>query len=117
MNKPMTLPTLVCLTTTLAVGSALMTTGIANAGENHRHVAGHIQQRHGHPAKDAKRYIIRPGFVISGQPTNVKRVLHRHKKPHEARCQTHCYQAMQTAPKGNPTLSTIAGNGADRQPR
>jgi|SRR3954447_5731184 len=104
MNKSMTLTTIVCLTTTLAAGSALMTTGIANAGEDHRHLAGHIQQRHGHPAHDAKRYSIRPGFVISGQPTNVKRVLHHHKKPHEARCQIHCYQDMQTAPKGKFTL-------------
>jgi hypothetical protein len=96
MNKPMTLPTLVCLTATLAAGSTLVTTDIANARGNPRHVAGHVQQRHGPPANFAKRYSVSPRFVTSAQSTNVK-----------AR-----YQPKQTATKAYSTLSTAAGNTA-----
>jgi hypothetical protein len=112
MSNPMTLPRLVCLTTTLAAASMLTTMDIANARENHQHGTGHIQQRASHPASYAKRYGFSPRFVISGQPANVKRVPHHQKEQHEARCQTHCYQSLQTASKGNPTLSTAAGNTA-----
>jgi hypothetical protein len=111
MNKPTTLSRLACLTA-LAAGSALMTTDIANAGWNQRHRVSRIEQ--GHPGNNAKRYGLRPQFVISGQPVNVKRVLHRHKKkPHEVHCQTHCFQPAQTAPKGNPAQpATTAGHAA-----
>jgi hypothetical protein len=105
MNKPMTLPTLVCLTAALAAGSALMTTDIANARGNHQRVTGHIQQRHGHPANYAKRYSFSPRSVISGQSANVKRVVN--KESHQAR-----YQPTQTVTKGNPTQRATAGNTA-----
>jgi hypothetical protein len=108
MNKPMTLPRLVCLTTTLAAASMLMTMDIGNARENHQHGTGHVQQRPSHPASSAKRYGFSPRFVISGQSANVKRVPHLQTEQHEARCQTHCYQPLQTAPKGNPTQATNA---------
>jgi hypothetical protein len=112
MNKPMTLPRLLCLTTALAAGPALMTTGVANAGVYHQHGTSHVQLRHSQPANYAKRYGLSSRFVVSGQSANVKRVLNQQNAPHEARCQTHCYQSAQTAPKGNPTLSTIAAKTA-----
>jgi hypothetical protein len=79
MNKPMTLPRLVCLTTALAAGSASMTADIANARQNHQHATGHIQQRQAHPANYAKRYGFSPRFAISGQPANVNGVLNQRK--------------------------------------
>jgi hypothetical protein len=90
MNKLMTLSRLVCLATALATGSMLMTMDTANAGENY------LRQRH--PPDYTQRYGLTPQFVISGQPANVKRVLHQchHHK--------HCYpryRPLQTAPKGN----------------
>jgi hypothetical protein len=112
MNKPMTLPRLVCLTTTLAAASMLMTMDIANARVNHQNGIGRIQQRPSHPASYSKRYGFSPRFVIGGQSANVKRAPRHQKEQHEARCQTHCYQSLQTAPKGNPTLATAAGNTA-----
>jgi len=112
MNKPMTLPRLLCLTTALAAGPALMTTGVANARVYHQHGTSHVQLRHSQPANYAKRYGLSSRFVIGGQSANVKRALNQQNAPHEARCQTHCYQTAQTAPKGNPTLSTTAAKTA-----
>jgi hypothetical protein len=114
MNKPMTLARLICLTTALAAGSALMTVNIANAGENYQRGTSHIKKRN--PASDAQRYGLRPQFVISGQPVNVKRVLYHHhhhhhyKEPYELRCHPRCYQPLQAATKGNLTQPTTAGN-------
>jgi hypothetical protein len=105
MNKPMTLPTLVCLTATLAAGSTLLTTDIANARGTHRHVAGHVQQRHGPPANFAKRYSVSPRVVTSAQSTNVKRAVNYRMESHQAR-----YQPTQTVTKGNPTQRATAGN-------
>jgi hypothetical protein len=108
----MTLPRLLCLTTALVAASMLMTMDIANARQNHQHATGHIQQRPSHPAIYAKRYGFNPRFAISGQSANVKRVPSHQKEQHEARCQTHCYQPLQTAPKGNPLQPAAAGNPA-----
>jgi hypothetical protein len=115
MNKPMTLPRLVCLTASLAAASMLMTMDIANARQNHQHATGHIQQRPSHPAIYAKRYGFSPRFAINGQPANVKGVLNQRKESREAQCRTRCFQPMQTATiatKGNLTQSTAAGNTA-----
>jgi hypothetical protein len=98
MNKLMTLSRLVCLATALATGSMLMTMDTANAGENY------LRQRH--PANYAQRYGLTPQFVISGQPANVKRVLHNCHHHHHKHCYPR-YQPLQTAPKGNPIPFTI----------
>jgi hypothetical protein len=104
MNTPMTLSRLVCLTTTLAAGSMLMTMDIANAGENYL--------RHRQPANYAQRYGLTPQFVISGQPVDVKRVLHHchHHHHHHKHCYPR-YQPLQTAPIRYLTPTT-AGNTA-----
>src|SRR5262249_3068442 len=107
MNKPMTLLRLICLTTTLAAGSAL-TTDIPNAGENYQHGTTRTQLRH--PASNAKRYGLTPQFVISGQPADVKRVLHHchhHRHHHYKDCYPR-YRPLLT--KGNLTQPATAGN-------
>jgi malonyl CoA-acyl carrier protein transacylase len=90
MNKIVTLSRLMCLTTALA-GLALMATpDIANAKRFGQHGgSSHVRQGNSHPANITKRNGIRPGFVISGQPANVKRVLrHRKEKSHQGHCRT-----------------------------
>jgi hypothetical protein len=84
MNKLATLSRLMCLTIAL-----MATPNIANAKEPGQHDSSRAQQGNSHPANITKRNGIRPGFVISGQPANVKRVLrHRNEKSHEAHCRT-----------------------------
>jgi hypothetical protein len=116
MNKLVTLSRLMCLTTALTAASALLATSdIANAKEFGQHRDGHVQQGSSHPANIVKRKGVRPDFVISGQPVNVKRVLrhhHHHKeKWHKADCKMNCYEPTRTTIKGNPTPTT-AGNTA-----
>jgi len=86
MNKPMTLPRLVCLTA-LAAGSALMIADIADARQIHQRAIGHIQLRQVHPAirrcpdpNDCTMPGLRRRFVVGGQPANGKRALNHHQE-------------------------------------
>jgi len=110
MSKLVTLPRLMCLTTMLAAGPALMAPDVANANGLRHYVSGH-------PANNARRSGIRPRFVIRGQATNIK-VLSRRTDPHgqfdtnvrAAACKTNCGRPVQATTHGNPTQPTTAGN-------
>src|SRR6266700_7737036 len=112
MSKLVTLSRLLCLTTALAAGPALMATSdIAYAKEFGQHGGGRHQQGNSRPANLTKRNGISPHFVISGQPANVKKVLpHRKEKSREPGCKTNCPKPMQTTTKGNSTQPTTDGN-------
>jgi hypothetical protein len=99
VNKLVTLSRLMCLTIAL-----MATPNIANAAQHDS--SSRAQQGNSHPANITKRNGIRPHFVISGQPADVKRVLrHRKEKSHEAHCRTNY--------KGIRPYFVISGQPAD----
>jgi hypothetical protein len=102
VNKLVTLSRLMCLATAL-----MATPNIANAKGPAQHDSSSLaQQGNSHPGHITKRNGIRPHFVISGQPADVKRVLrHRKEKSHEAHCRTNY--------KGIRPYFVISGQPAD----
>jgi hypothetical protein len=119
MRKLVTLPRLMCLTTILAAGPALMAASdVANANGLSRHRSGHIQSGSSHPASNAKRNGFRPAFVIRGQPANIKEVFSHRTDPHgqfdtmrrAADCKTNCGHLGQTTTQANHTQPATAGN-------
>jgi hypothetical protein len=111
MNKLATLPRLLCLTSLLTAGSALMVTpDIANA-RGYQQRTGLGQHSNGHHADNAKHYGMRPRYVMNGQPASTKYVPRHHQEQgRQAQCKTSCNTPVQTAAKANSGRPTTASN-------
>jgi len=120
MNKLAMFPRLVCLTSLLTAGPALMVTpDIANArGYQQRHALP--QRINSNHADNAKRYGMRPRYVIGGQSASTKiggqsastKYVPRHhpEQWRQAHCKTSCNTPVQTTAKANPGRPTTTSN-------
>jgi hypothetical protein len=101
------IPRLAYLTTALAAGALIVSANIANPKGDHHH-QGNNTQSNG----------VRPHFVISGQPANVKRVLSSTKRKQTAKKKKGCGNIIvPTAEYGNNPKNPVGSTGPTLPPQ